>query len=311
MKRQGVCPLAIGFLGVLFLAGCPDSRPVAPGDKSSKKKSDGASVEVKSDGKGAAASEDMVKFASGSFRLGSIDFEDERSGQVIVLSEYSLDTREVSNGDYRRFLEDLKKNGLPKSYPKIVLKKFPGGKDHSPRHWGTKAYSAVSPTDRSPVVWVDWFDAVAYAAWAGKRLPTECEWERAAGWNSKTRRKRLYPWGDRAPDAKGVYLANFKPLLGAGLDGYEGLASVDSFAQGATPEGLLNMGGNVAEWCSDWYFPSYKNHGDSDPQGPSDGVDRVVRGGSYLTGASSLRVTHRLSADPMLRQPFLGFRCAK
>lgn len=311
MKQQGVASLAFGFLWVLFLAGCPDNRPTTVDKSKTNGPGQSESVHVQKDPKAKAAVGDMVKFSSGSFRLGSIDFEDEQSGLVVVLSEYSLDSKEVSNGEYRAFLEDLKKNGLPKSYPKILQRRFPKGKDHRPRHWGTEKYSAVSGSERSPVVWVDWFDALAYATWAGKRLPTECEWERAAGWNTKSRRKRMYPWGDRAPDAKGVYLANFKPILGAGLDGYEGLALVDAFSQGATPEGLLNMGGNVAEWCADWYFPSYKNHENSDPQGPSDGVDRVVRGGSYMSGASSLRVTHRLAADPMLRQPFLGFRCAK
>ncbi|MDF1661382.1 MAG: SUMF1/EgtB/PvdO family nonheme iron enzyme, partial [Planctomycetota bacterium] len=257
MKQQGYCSLAIGFLWVLFLTGCPDNRPSTPGKSGATGPEPSGPVEVQGKGKPSKDVGDMVKFPSGSFRLGSIDFEDERSGRVVVLSEFSLDSKEVSNGEYRLFLEDLEKNGMPKSYPKFLLRRFPKGKDHRPRHWGTDKYKAVSSSERAPVVWVDWFDATAYAAWAGKRLPTECEWERAAGWNTKSRRKRMYPWGDRAPDAKGVYLANFKPLLGAGLDGYEGLALVDAFPQGATPEGLLNMGGNVAEWCSDWYFPSY------------------------------------------------------
>jgi formylglycine-generating enzyme len=305
---SGLCALLLGLL-----AGCPDNpyqKPVEVGQSGPKKSRDespgkrpaGAVTEPKSD---------MVLFPGGSFPLGSMDFEDEKSGQIILLSAFSLDRKEVTNGEYRLFLLDLKKRGVPTYYPKEVLKAYPAGKDHTPKHWGTDRYKAVSPGDRYPVVWVDWYDALAYAAWAGKRLPRECEWERAAGWNEKTRRKRLYPWGDRAPGAKGVFLANYKPALGAGLDGFKGLSSAESFLQGASPQGLLNMGGNVAEWCHDWYRPSYKDQSTRDPQGPSYGVDKVVRGGGYLSSEDSLRSTHRLFVEPETRQPFLGFRCAK
>jgi formylglycine-generating enzyme required for sulfatase activity len=309
-RRLSLCGLFV-LLSALFL-GCPDNpykKPDARVKRAAARSTAGQAH------KGASAKvdsrDDMVSFEAGSFVLGSMDYEDESSGQRVMISAFSLSRREVSNADYRDFLLDLETHGLPKSYPKVISRAFPKGKDHRPRHWGTERYKKVSGADLEPVVWVDWYDALAYASWAGRRLPTECEWEKAASWDASKRRKRLYPWGDRGPGAKGVALANFKSLLGAGFDGFEGLSPVNSFTQGATPKGLLNMAGNVAEWCSDWYFPSYKNHEGSDPTGPEEGIDKVLRGGSYLSGRESLRTTHRLSLDPEIRQPFVGFRCAK
>jgi len=253
----------------------------------------------------------MIELKGGAFILGSPEYEDERSGRSIALSAFRMDKTEVRNADYTLFLKTMRAAKNHSRCSAAERERYPEGKDHSPRYWGTKRYRRVSPSAQHPVVYVDWFDATAYAAWAGKRLPTECEFERAAGWSASKKRKRLYPWGDRGPGAKGLFLANYRAELGAGLDGFVFSAPVGSFTKGATPDGILDLGGNVAEWCQDWYFPSYREHQGRDPKGPATGIDRVLRGGSYESPAGDLRSTRRLFVPPELRQPFIGFRCVR
>jgi formylglycine-generating enzyme len=303
------------LLLVPLLSGCP-GQPKGAGDGSSP-----APEEKPPSGKTAAGSataparpgepDASIAIPSGTFVLGGPDFEDERSGRSIMLGSFAIDRHEVSLGAYRSFLEAMKKDPSHARCSKLERARYPDGKDHRPSFLDTDRYRAACPTDKHPVVWVDWFDASSYAAWAGKRLPSECEWERAASWDRTAQRKRLYPWGDRAPGARGVYLANFKPLLGAGLDGFLGAAPVTSYPRGASSSGALNLAGNVAEWCADWYRPSYSGHTGRDPRGPDTGIDKVLRGGSYDSPPEDLRTTRRLAAPPELRQPFIGFRCAR
>jgi len=173
--------------------------------------------------------------------------------------------------------------------------------------------------DDLPVTHVSYEDARKYCAYRGARLPTEAEWERAAR-GSKPRR---YPWGD-LPNGKlanhgvldlgSVFLqGSQEPFLGipdAG-DGFAWLAPVGSFPNGATPEGLHDLAGNVAEWVSDWWSDQYPNVAVGDPKGPPSGALRVVRGGSYRHPIAMLRGAARDRRPPSAREPTIGFRCAR
>jgi len=150
-----------------------------------------------------------------------------------------------------------------------------------------------------PVVNVTYTQAQAYCAWAGGRLPTEAEWEKAA----RGPEGRLYPWGNTPPDPS---LANYGAKLGLTYD----VGQVNAYALGATPLGVMNMAGNVWEWVADWFSPNYyASSPPKDPPGPETGTKRAVRGGAWTSAPQFLRTTNRWFHDPAKGDDNIGFRC--
>ncbi len=209
-------------------------------------------------------------------------FELESPRRIIQLAPYGIDRMEVSHARYRRCV--------------AAGQCLPAG---------------VSPDDtrvgqpNMPVAGVSYADAERYCTFAGGRLPTESEWERAAAGSSGVRR---FPWGRQYNERLANHGDDGRPDA---TDGYRYAAPVDAFAAGRSVDGLLNMAGNVWEWTRDRFeYEAYGNGPAVNPQGADSGGERVVRGGSWRSDAFSLRVTHRIPVGEGARFPDLGFRCA-
>lgn len=239
---------------------------------------------------------EMVLVPAGKFIMGSKEDEfipEESPEHEVYLDAYYIDKYEVTNAQYWEFLQYIKKTG-------DHSKCFPGepkSKDHTPGtpHTGWD-YPYYDYPDY-PVNRVDWYDAYAYAAWAGKRLPTEAEWEKAARGTDG----RRYPWGN-VWDAKRCNVGTKAPL------------SVGSFEEGKSIYGCLDMVGSVSEWCNDWYHPEYYQNSPSiNPKGPeiSTGV-RIIKGASlFAPYVYKMRCAVRIFGKPEERNKSIGFRCAK
>ena len=257
----------------------------------------------------------MIWVPAGRFLMGTPEnFEgpydpDECPMHLVTLTRgFWIARCETTNAEYAKFLERIRKAGdHSKCHPDE-----PKGKDHTPAHWTETKFNQP----RQPVVGVDWWDAYAYAAWAGLRLPTEAEWEYAA----RGIDGRLYPWGTNWPPAKVV--GNFADEAAAKEDpefrtlvgynnGHATTAPAGAYPLGVSWCGALDMAGNAWEWCNDCYAPhDVKN--DRDPVGPATAQGRVVKGGSWrATDPADCRCAFRDDYVPEQRRDDLGFRCAR
>lgn len=244
----------------------------------------------------------MVLIPAGEFEMGSISGEsDEKPAHTVYLDAFYIDKYEVTNEQYRKF---VRATGYkePTGY-KLMNEQWKSGfKPWSEHNFGG---------DKNPVVCVTWEDANAYCKWAGKRLPTEAEWEKSA--RGKLEGK-IYVWGDNFPPLKNA--GNFddenavdKDVITGYNDGYAFTAPVGRF----TPNGygLFDMAGNVWEWVADWYSKDYYlNSPKSNPMGPNSGEYHILRGGAWdYSLGRLLRVSVRASS-PSVSTWNLGFRCA-
>ena len=217
----------------------------------------------------------MVPVPAGDFEMGSDEFEDdERPTHKVSLPAYYIDKYEVTNTLYKQFCDD-------------THRKYPPDPSFEPNYFSAKP--------QYPALGVTFEDALAYASWAGKRLPTEEEWEKAASWDPISSRKRLYPWGDESGEGN---ISTGKPAPAAEASGDR------------SPYGVFNMGGNALEWVDAAYKP-YPGNQKPNPAYQMD--ERVVRGASFLQAQNKARTSYRDHLPrifPEGKSTPVGLRCA-
>lgn len=228
---------------------------------------------------------EMKIIPAGEFLMGSKPSKgraDEQPQRKVFLDAYVIDIHEVSNERYLNFIHST-------------------GRKEPPNPYGDGLLSEESSIGNKPVVQVTWYDAVDYCRWAGKRLPTEAEWEKAARGTDGS----LFPWGARPPRAKPV---NFE----RNWDGTNTLWPVGSKTETSSPYGIHDMAGNAREWVQDWYAPDYYSTAPSrNPLGPKAGILKVIKGGSWHSFKSDIRPAARGKGGFALKTDGIGFRCAK
>ena len=233
-------------------------------------------------------SDGMVSIPSGWFLMGSDHHADPDAGpqeqpqRRIYLDEFQIDRYEVSNAHYLRFVLATGRTGPP--------------------YWRGDPFPDKMAAH--PVIGVSWEDANTYCRWAGRRLPTEAEWEKAA----RGEDGRIFPWGNEPAGWQKSNIAHPGSKRGAK---YPPLANVNRYDRGVSPYGVHQMAGNAGEWVADWFDPLYYQRGpERNPPGPGKGVEKVFRGGSWNEDPEVARSAGRGAKAPDGWSYLIGFRCA-
>ena len=313
---------------------CSASRQAADAEVSYVGASDNTSAAKIEPGPLACSTADMVQLPGGQFLMGSDDksFPGDGEGPVrkVTLSPFWVDRYAVTNAAFALFTKatgyqtEAERFGWSFVFYGLLPEGFPPTRGVAQTPWWRQVYGAswahpegpqsdLGERPEHPVVHVSWNDAAAYAQWAGKRPPTEAEWEYAARGGLEGKR---YPWGDRlTPDKKhrcNIWQGTF-PSSNTGKDGFLGTAPVNAFE--ANGYGLYNMVGNTWEWCHDIWSPDYHVGGPREnPSGPPSGEARVIKGGSYLCHASycnRYRAAARTNNTPDSTLGHTGFRLVR
>jgi serine/threonine-protein kinase len=232
----------------------------------------------------------LIPIPAGEFQMGSADKAS--PPHTVYLDDYWIDRTEVSNAQYALCVAD---GGCTKP-----------ANNYSSQH---KSYYDNSEYADHPVIFVSWEQATAYCAWAGRRLPTEAQWEKAARGTDG----RMYPWGSVFDGTLLNYCDASCPNTWKDLrfdDQYSDTSPVGEYPRGASPYGVLDMAGNVFEWVADWNGP-YGEAKQSNPTGPDSGVDKLMRGGAWGDDVNQVRSDVRSAINPNNWMDFIGFRCAR
>lgn len=224
----------------------------------------------------------MIYVPAGEFKMGSeYGNSDEWPVHTVNLDSYWIDQTEVTNVMYAKCVQ-AGNCDQPTDIKKFNDAKY---KNH-------------------PVVYVSWIDASAYCKWAGRRLPTEAEWEKAASWDEEEQRKHVFPWGSSLDCSLANYWGKDGGCIGDTM-------VVGSFEGGKSSYNVYDMAGNVWEWVEDWYSETYfLISPSSNPSGPASGSERLLRGGGWFSTSSYLRSAGRYWYHPTTTKDNLGFRCA-
>jgi formylglycine-generating enzyme required for sulfatase activity len=236
-----------------------------------------------------------VYVPGGEFVMGSEDGkDDEKPVHTVYLDAFWIDQSEVTNAMYS-----------------ICVQAGECNPPNSTKSYTRDSYYGKSEFDNYPVIYVSWNDAQTYCEWAGRRLPTEDEWEKVAGWDENIQAQRLFPWGNAFDDTK-VNFCDNNCLFDFGSngrddDGYIDTAPVGSYPAGRSFYGAFDMAGNVREWVADWYdvYPG----GDENSSKYFGQKYRVLRGGAWNSDRYYLHSVRRNYDDPTVTYPYNGFRC--
>ena len=262
----------------------------------------------------AGAGGGMVRFPGGAVEIGTADrsaaYDNERDPHTVELAPFRIDVIPVTNGDFREFMREggyrdarlWSEEGW--SWLQEAVVEAPKYWEREGDDWTVRNFDRVETVDDShPVCHVCYHEAEAFARWAGKRLPTEQEWEAAAAWDPVAGRKLAFPWGDEPPTA-----------LHANLDQLTfSTAPVGSYAMNHSPIGCYGMIGDVWEWTSSHFaaYPGFESFPYPEYSEAFFGSEyRVLRGGSWATRPGAVRTTFRNWDYPIRRQIYSGFRCA-
>lgn len=241
---------------------------------------------------------EMIFIPDGVFERGGDECPDEQPVRAVRLASYHIDRYPVTNAEFRIFIDHGGYNN-PQLWSSAGWRFATVNSLRAPLYWNDPCWNG----DRQPVTGVSWWEAMAFARFVGKGLPTEAQWEYAARGSDR----RRYPWGDAPPSSE---IANFAPECEPS-ELRRRSTDVDAHVQNISALGCIDMAGNLAEWCLDTYAPNYlwDKDGDNPLMFTNEFDDHVARGGSGLHDEFYMRCSSRDSYPPSVRDNICGIRC--